>query len=198
MDEYERRYLTDDRDLPEEEQNELVISAGGNGDWYVSVVPKGTGTLGKTVRLSTSGGAASSRPGLPSAMADAFRRMQGGMTAGTTQSLARDLVAAVRRVKSLTMRGMKRGNTSGELFRSLVAEIGELADAMNIEDRVFSRTHRELSEPSTTEAVDCLILSIAVYAARGGLLAEIPGVIGRKLDKWLENQNIPDERAFEA
>jgi hypothetical protein len=74
------RYLTDDRgDIrPGRVENELVIEIGGNGDWYVSVVPKGSGTLGRGVRICTSGGAASRCPGLPSAIADAFRAIEGG------------------------------------------------------------------------------------------------------------------------
>ena len=71
----EVRYLTDDRD-DERHRNELVIQFGGNGDWYVSVVPEGTGSMGKAVRICTSGGAASACPGLPSAIADAFRAIK--------------------------------------------------------------------------------------------------------------------------
>jgi hypothetical protein len=66
----EVRYLTDDRD--EKRRNELVIQIGGNGDWYVSVVPEGQGAMGKAVRICTSGGAASRCPGLPAAIAQAF------------------------------------------------------------------------------------------------------------------------------
>jgi len=39
----EVRYLTDDRDF--KDRNELVITLGGNGDWYVAVVPEGQGTI---------------------------------------------------------------------------------------------------------------------------------------------------------
>lgn len=67
----EARYLTDDRDLPD--RNELVIMTGGNGDWYVAVVPEGEGTIGRAVRISTSGGASSAAPGLTKAISDAFR-----------------------------------------------------------------------------------------------------------------------------
>jgi len=65
------RYLTDDRD--ESHRNELVIMQGGNGDWYVAVVPEGEGTIGRAVRLCTSGGASSRCPGLTGAIANAFR-----------------------------------------------------------------------------------------------------------------------------
>lgn len=67
----EVRYLTDDRD--ERRRNELVISYGGNGDLYVAVVPEGEGTIGRAVRICTSGGASSAVPGLGVATARAFR-----------------------------------------------------------------------------------------------------------------------------
>ena len=69
----EVRYLTDDRD--EERRNELVIMLGGNGDWYVAVVPEGQGTIGCAVRICTSGGASRAAPGLGPAIADAFRAL---------------------------------------------------------------------------------------------------------------------------
>lgn len=66
----EVRYLTDDRD--DEIRNELVITAGKNGDWYVAVVPEGQKTIGRGVRISTSGGAQAYVPGLGRALAIAF------------------------------------------------------------------------------------------------------------------------------
>jgi hypothetical protein len=69
----EVRWLTDDRD--EKEKNELVIFQGGNGDWYVGVTPEGEGCIGRTVRICTSGGAASRVPGLGPAIASAFRAL---------------------------------------------------------------------------------------------------------------------------
>src|SRR3989344_1085908 len=67
------RYLTDDRDA--RRRNELVIWVGGNGDWYVAVVPEGEGTIGRAVRICTSGGASSKVPGLTVAIANAFRAL---------------------------------------------------------------------------------------------------------------------------
>ncbi len=69
----EVRYLTDDRD--ERRRNELVIILGGNGDWYVAVVPEGQGIVGRAVRICTSGGASRAVPGLGPAIADAFRAL---------------------------------------------------------------------------------------------------------------------------
>ncbi len=74
IDENEVRYLTDDRD--QRHLNELVITIGGNGDWYVAVVPKGQGTIGRGVRICTSGGASIACPGLGCAIADAFRAIE--------------------------------------------------------------------------------------------------------------------------
>ncbi len=67
-------YLTDDRDLPLEEQRTLVIFPGGNGDWYVQVA----GVNGRSmdgVRICTSGGASQACPGLSAALAEAYRCM---------------------------------------------------------------------------------------------------------------------------
>jgi len=69
----EARYLSDDRD--ERRPNELVIFTGGNGDWYVGIASQGTGCIGRSVRLCTSGGASSRVPGLTLAIANAFRAL---------------------------------------------------------------------------------------------------------------------------
>ena len=47
------RYRSDDRDL-EGHDLDLVISMGGNGDWYVSIVKHGE-PIGPCVRVTTSG-----------------------------------------------------------------------------------------------------------------------------------------------
>ncbi|MBI4132656.1 MAG: hypothetical protein HY473_00955 [Candidatus Sungbacteria bacterium] len=78
----EVRYLTDDRD--ERNRNELVILLGGNGDWYVAVVPEGEGTIGRAVRICTSGGASAAAPGLGVAIANAFRALANATGEGIT------------------------------------------------------------------------------------------------------------------
>lgn len=79
-------YLTDDRDLPEDEQRALVIFQGGNGDWYVQVAPKNGRTL-EGVRICTSGGAASNCPGLGVAIAEAYRAMLAARTGKKLESV---------------------------------------------------------------------------------------------------------------
>lgn len=71
----EVRYLTDDRDLPEEDQRELVIFLGGNGDWYVKVAPRGRRVV-HGVRICTSGGGSTTVPGLGVAIANAYRAIK--------------------------------------------------------------------------------------------------------------------------
>lgn len=68
-----RRYLTDDRDAPEEEQHELVVFQGENGDWYVGVWRRGARGSPNTVRICTSGGASSVIPLLPVYVSRVYR-----------------------------------------------------------------------------------------------------------------------------
>ena len=82
----EARYLTDDRD--DESRNELVIIQGGNGDWYVAIVPEGEGCIGRGVRIATSGGASTRVPGLAPAIANAFRAL---VNAGNGDGVTLDL-----------------------------------------------------------------------------------------------------------
>lgn len=72
-------YVTDDRDLPEDQQRAVVIFPGGNGDWYVQVAPKHGRTV-EGVRICTSGGAATQCPGLGVAIAEAYRAMLAAQT----------------------------------------------------------------------------------------------------------------------
>jgi hypothetical protein len=48
-----RRYRSDDRDQ-EDCDNDLLVYPGGNGDWYLTIVPHGE-HIGPTVRITTSG-----------------------------------------------------------------------------------------------------------------------------------------------
>lgn len=49
-----RRYRSDDRDF-DDGDNDLMVYSGGNGDWYLTIVPHGH-RIGPTVRVRTSGG----------------------------------------------------------------------------------------------------------------------------------------------
>lgn len=68
------RYQCDDRDR--EGSLDLVIQQGGNGDWYVSVIPHEQRAAMRGVRISTSGGASFAVPGLTMAIAHAYRALR--------------------------------------------------------------------------------------------------------------------------
>jgi hypothetical protein len=67
-----RRYRSDDRD-EKGGDNELVISMGGNGDWYLSIVARGE-RLGRSVRLTTSGTPRGCE-GVPTALANLYKAL---------------------------------------------------------------------------------------------------------------------------
>jgi hypothetical protein len=67
-----RRYRSDDRDLAD---NDLVVSFGPNGDWYISIVKHGE-KIGPSVRITTSG-TPRGFEGVPVAVARLFRALPG-------------------------------------------------------------------------------------------------------------------------
>ena len=103
-------YLTDDRDHPVESQRALVIFPGGNGDWYVQVAPA-HGRTTEGVRICTSGGAATSCPGLGVAIADAYRAMKaagsGEPPPRSRYELEEEVAAWRRRFPGMTYNGFE-------------------------------------------------------------------------------------------
>jgi hypothetical protein len=77
-----RLYFCDDADM--DEPLVLHVSQGGNGDWYISVLPEGA-KIGPTVRLTTSG-SPRGFDGVPIAMANLYRALGGELplSPGTT------------------------------------------------------------------------------------------------------------------
>jgi hypothetical protein len=68
----ERYYLTDDCDQCD---MEMRLSSGGNGDWYLSILPQGDLFTRQCVRITTSG---SRYPGAAAAIAMLYRAMTTG------------------------------------------------------------------------------------------------------------------------
>ncbi len=64
-----------------------------------------------------------------------------------------------------------------------MTEIGEFAQAVESEDGHLGRK-RELSEPSSMEAVDLIVCAIALYGLRGGDPDNLAHQIYRKMTKW--------------
>lgn len=100
-------YRTDDRDKPIDEQRQLAIMSGGNGDWYVGTADSNGRDL-QTARICTSGGAAVYCPGLGVAIAEAYRAMQAGVNgeyrpyAAPRAELEEELAAWREKFKELT------------------------------------------------------------------------------------------------
>ena len=83
-----------------------------------------------------------------------------------------------------------QGNTDKDDYQVLAAmseELGELAGAMAIEDKLHGKAHKTVDEPSTHEACDVVITALALFAQRGGTKDELNIVIHKKLDKWENN-----------
>ena len=115
-------YITDDRDYPVEDQRALVISMGGNGDWYVQV----TGVNGRStegVRLCTSGGASTNVRGLTGAIAEAYRCMKASQDNKSRQpfmnesydSLKTEVMAWRQRFPTLQFQDEVSGFFEGEI-----------------------------------------------------------------------------------
>lgn len=98
------RYLTDDRDYRREDQRELVIMQGGNGDFYVQVVEPDRWSV-RGVRIAMSGGCSSENPRLARAVADAYRAMYNAAhgrptsTAPVTDRDVQEIVGALSRAQ---------------------------------------------------------------------------------------------------
>lgn len=73
-----RSYTTDDIDI-DKDAHRLEISMGGNGDWYVSIIPKGHRASYHCVRVTTSG---SRKPEVANAVADLYLAMEKGPLTG--------------------------------------------------------------------------------------------------------------------
>jgi len=103
---------------------------------------------------------------------------------------------AMQYVARLTSLDLKK-KTIFALLASTISELGELADAINIEEASFGNAHKEVEEPSQVEAIDLMICSLALYFGRGGTADQIAIIMTRKLKKW-ESQQVaegqPDDR----
>ncbi len=67
---------------------------------------------------------------------------------------------------------------------SLVMEVGELAEALDVE---AGNRIKVLKETSKEESVDCIITALSMYFAVGGTDAELVEIMQRKVDKWVKN-----------
>lgn len=108
-----RAYRSDDLDL-DDCDNDLRVSMGGNGDWYVEVVPHGR-KLGPYVRVTTSG-TRRAQQHVPAAVHELYRAMGGEPPLGQQGTL-------------LSFREMLEEGGQGETLPSLGERINARARA---------------------------------------------------------------------
>lgn len=96
-----REVQSDDLDIDDVGGYRLSVFMGGNGDWYITILKPGD-RLGPCVRLSTSGGASASHPGLPAAIADVYRALDKKFTyvESATNQLEHRLYAEVTKQRA--------------------------------------------------------------------------------------------------
>jgi len=97
-------------------------------------------------------------------------------------------IGLLQQVSELTQ--IDLGNKSvSEMFFSMIEELGEFSKEVKIEDGVFGNKHKKAGEDgSKGEAIDVIIMALALYFARGGEAGDLQEGIQRKLDKWRKNQ----------
>ena len=71
---------------------------------------------------------------------------------------------------------------------SVTEELGELAQAIKVEEKILGTSKKVLKEDSKSEAVDVVICALAVFYAKLGTDKELEIIFNKKLDKWRKNQ----------
>ena len=92
--------------------------------------------------------------------------------------------------RELTLVDLKRKDIF-QLFAKMMEEVGEFAQELQIEESVFGNTHKPPDEGSVGEAVDMIIMGLALYHARNKSLratTELVSKLERKLNKWKKRQ----------
>lgn len=87
----------------------------------------------------------------------------------------------LKRIQEITKKDLAKNHSKDILFRHLVEEVGEYANAVTVEEGVKKK---ELKESSKIEAVDVVICAISLYFGTGGTLKELAVIGDEKLNKW--------------
>jgi hypothetical protein len=176
-----------------DEVHQLTISQGGNGDWYVAVLPEGH-RIGPSVRLRTSGGASTGCPGLTIAIADAYRALGGeqvkhddeaasframlqGFGCGNDES--EELVALRQEVTALRAEVESYRNPPPDRGRLIVAAISRGESVCQLKSRVAAlRANPKTKLADSLKADAALALAIERKAEADAALAAIGGAHG--------------------
>jgi hypothetical protein len=96
-------------------------------------------------------------------------------------------------IKEYTEAQLKmEGESALTIFRNTTEELGEIAEAMSVEDRSATKKYKKLKEPSTYECIDLIQCGFSLYFARGGTMEEFDKIMSTKLGKWKANLDRSD------
>ena len=106
-----------------------------------------------------------------------------------------DFTKILNKIEKLTERDLRHKSIS-DLYLSAGEEFGELGRAIKVEQVVYGNQHKTLDEPAKSEAVDLLIMAVAIYFATGGSSKKLSKNLQKKLKKWKKNQGKSDAQHF--
>jgi hypothetical protein len=92
-----------------------------------------------------------------------------------------------QRIQQITAVDLKHKSVF-ELLTSAAEELGELAQALKIEEKSYGNAHKKINESSASESVDLIICGLALFYARGGTDDMLRNIMSKKLMKWEANQ----------
>jgi NTP pyrophosphatase (non-canonical NTP hydrolase) len=103
--------------------------------------------------------------------------------------LANEMMDTIHRVRDLTVKDLTKKDIF-RLFLKAVEELGEFAEALQIEEKVYGNTYKERKEGTLGEAADMIIMGLCLFYARGGNHAMLIELLNKKLDKWEQKNSL--------
>ncbi len=94
------------------------------------------------------------------------------------------LALFINRIKALTELD---ATLTQQVFNNLIEEVGEFSTAFSVEQ---GSKQKHIDEPAKNEAIDVIIMSIALFVSMGCTIEELVEIGHKKLDKWMENNNV--------
>ena len=96
--------------------------------------------------------------------------------------MRRDLIDAIQRLTKKQLEDQTESKYT--ILAHTCEELGEVSRAMCIEDSSRVKAHKQLDEPSYSEAIDLMICAASLVFANGGTADDIDRVTEEKLAKW--------------
>jgi hypothetical protein len=73
-----------------------------------------------------------------------------------------------------------------DIILALMSELGEMAEALRVEDGKFMVRHKMITESSRVETVDGIMILVEFFIRRGGTHEEMNSIAESKMNKWLK------------